>query len=132
MKKIVTVLLLPLLLVSVVSLAASCKKEQTASGSSAFDPQVDALAVRPLPPLDFESAQYFLRRHSAAAAAAEVPPAEAPASPGLPAPVESAAGGAKPPPVVPTTAAPPSTVGPGATNAPQENPPPAVEPNTPR
>jgi outer membrane biosynthesis protein TonB len=53
----------------------SCKKADTPEPPARFDPQIDGIAVRPLPPLDYATAQDVIRRQRAAARADRETPA---------------------------------------------------------
>jgi hypothetical protein len=57
----------------------SCKKADTPDPPAGFDPQIDGIAVRPLPPLDYVAAQDILRRQRAAASARAARETPAPA-----------------------------------------------------
>lgn len=50
-----------LLVAAIVTFGISCKKQEPQAGPSRFDPQVDGIAVRPLPAIDAALAKRILR-----------------------------------------------------------------------
>lgn len=49
------------LVAALVTIGLSCKKQEPQAGPSRFDPQVDGIAVRPLPALDSALAERILK-----------------------------------------------------------------------
>ena len=59
---------------------SSCKDRRVAKTSEPFDPSIDGIAVRPLPPMDIELARLITQKGLAAAVAESAVPGDLAAS----------------------------------------------------